>query len=129
MPPVAATPSRQLSPTDVSQFIRLEQCQRYLRLRLHERAHGTRFLRDYGVLRLLIADMKSSTAARVEHRLQVAFYAEILERVLGQAQVPFAGVEISVLYRGPAELSAAATAEERARLEREQAAAQERFGV
>src|SRR5919107_2949360 len=38
-----------ISPTDVSQFIRLEQCERYLRLRLHERSAGTRFLYDYGV--------------------------------------------------------------------------------
>ena len=27
-----------ISPTDVSQFIRLDQCERYLRLRLHERS-------------------------------------------------------------------------------------------
>src|SRR5207248_5686247 len=38
-----------ISPTDISQFIRLEQCQRYLRLRLHERAHGRDFLSNYGV--------------------------------------------------------------------------------
>ena len=38
-----------LSPTDVAQFIRLDQCQRYLRLRLHERAVNRAFLRDYGV--------------------------------------------------------------------------------
>src|SRR5688500_13161500 len=39
-----------ISPTDVSQFIRLEQCERYLRLRLHERFAGTRFMYDYGVV-------------------------------------------------------------------------------
>jgi hypothetical protein len=38
-----------LSPTDVSQFIRLEQCERYLRLRLTDRAAVTRFMREYGV--------------------------------------------------------------------------------
>ena len=38
-----------ISPTDVSQFIRLDQCERYLRLRLHERAVGLGFMRDYGV--------------------------------------------------------------------------------
>lgn len=38
-----------ISPTDISQFIRLEQCQRYLRLRLHERANGRDFLSNYGV--------------------------------------------------------------------------------
>jgi hypothetical protein len=39
-----------ISPTDVSQFIRLEQCERYLRLRLHERSAGMRFMVDYGVV-------------------------------------------------------------------------------
>src|SRR5215212_6559818 len=38
-----------VSPTDVSQFIRLEQCSRYLRLRLHERSSGREFMTDYGV--------------------------------------------------------------------------------
>jgi len=40
---------RAISPTDIAQYIRMEQCERYLRLRLHERAHGPRFLTDYGV--------------------------------------------------------------------------------
>ncbi len=40
---------RQISPTDISQFVRLDQCERYLRLRLRERAEGRAFLRDYGV--------------------------------------------------------------------------------
>src|ERR671921_2592735 len=39
-----------ISPTDVSQFIRLDQCERYLRLRLHERSAGRRFMHDYGVV-------------------------------------------------------------------------------
>jgi hypothetical protein len=39
-----------ISPTDVSQFIRLDQCERYLRLLLHERSAGARFLYDYGVV-------------------------------------------------------------------------------
>src|SRR5918912_4028996 len=49
--PVTPGPSGRLkvSPTDVSQFIRLEQCGRYLRLRLHERSAGRDFLEDYGV--------------------------------------------------------------------------------
>lgn len=33
-----------ISPTDVSQFIRLDQCRRYLRLRLHERARVGRHI-------------------------------------------------------------------------------------
>ncbi len=172
-----------ISPTDVSQFIRLDQCERYLRLRLHERSAGMRFMHDYGVvpqsipplltqsgalfeegvertvaarfrtinlalqvadgldipdsrptdnervvaqardlaagetlvlfqprllvalgswdvrgdidilrlardasgaLQILIADIKSSTAAKVEHRLQVAFYAEMVAALLAE---------------------------------------------
>ncbi len=186
-----------ISPTDVSQFIRLDQCQRYLRLRLHERAHGRGFLKDAnvvaqsippiltrsgktfeqgietaiaarfpvsrfsaesraasgtghdneavageawslavgevtvllqpriqshignwllrgdvdlirlerdasGTLRILIADMKSSTASRVEHRLQVAFYHDMLAHALGEAGVAHAPIELGILYRGPA---------------------------
>jgi hypothetical protein len=39
-----------VSPTDVSRFIRLDRCERYLRLRLHERSAGMRFMVDYGVV-------------------------------------------------------------------------------
>lgn len=39
-----------ISPTDVSQFIRLDQCERYLRLRLHERSSSDRFMSDDGVV-------------------------------------------------------------------------------
>ena len=39
-----------ISPTDVSQFIRLDQCERHLRLRLHDRFAGARFLYDYGAV-------------------------------------------------------------------------------
>src|SRR5688572_20587990 len=41
---------RHITPTDVAQFIRLDQCERYLRLRLHERAFGSGFMNDYGVV-------------------------------------------------------------------------------
>lgn len=189
-----ATP-RKLSPTDVSQFIRLDQCERYLRLRLHERREGRAFLYEYGVapqsippilsesgaefeetiegairdhaqtlscrnatvpgtrkydnplvveharqlapgetifvfqprlqadiegwairgdvdiirlardhngtLRVLIADMKSSTSAKLEHRLQVAFYHEMLDRIFIAADLPVAEIGTAILYRGP----------------------------
>jgi predicted RecB family nuclease len=195
IPPHTGTAPTAISPTDVSQFIRLEQCQRYLRLRLQERLHGNRFLRDAdvapqsippiltrsgarfeetvaeqirahhpvtvfaadlraaqgvtsdnaevvaaasalapgdvtvlfqprleatlgqwhlrgdvdllrlertegGALRLLIADMKSSTSAKVEHRLQVAFYHDMLQDVLSQANLGHAPIELAILYRG-----------------------------
>lgn len=48
LPVVADTHGRRnISPTDVAQFIRLEQCQRYLRLWLHERTVNARFMADY----------------------------------------------------------------------------------
>lgn len=187
-----------LSPTDISQFIRLEQCERYLRLRLHERNENPRFVREYGVapasipplltrsgaaferqimgattahypttdfteeygkegartednaaiaaiardlstgtihilyqprlnvplagwqirgdvdilrlerdgdgaLHALIADMKSSTRPKVEHRLQVAFYAEMLAALFAMERVACADIAIAVLYRGSAD--------------------------
>src|SRR3954447_3798204 len=47
VPDPASQPLR-ISPTDVSQFVRLEQCERYLRFRLAERS-GRSFLREYDV--------------------------------------------------------------------------------
>jgi hypothetical protein len=190
-----ATGATSISPTDISQFIRLEQCERYLRLRLHERSQGQRFMREYGVvaqsipslltrsgavfedrieqtieasypavnlatgvertgnrehdneriialaaglapgnvlvafqprldvvlddwhvrgdvdivrferdadgiLHILIADIKSSTSAKIEHRLQVAFYREMLGALLNTAHITHATIEIAILYRG-----------------------------
>lgn len=184
------------SPTDISQFIRLDQCQRFLRLQLHERAHGDDFLTAYDVTRqtippiltrsgasfeqlveaevsdhlpatrftderrqaesirsdndallalvralapgeahvafqprleaqvdgwrlrgdidllrlerdvdgrlhCLIADMKSSTAAKVEHRLQVAIYHEMLATILVGAGIAHEPIALAILYRGP----------------------------
>src|SRR3954454_16959677 len=37
-----------ISPTDISQFVRLDQCERYLRFRLAER-DGQKFMRAYDV--------------------------------------------------------------------------------
>src|ERR1700676_1483041 len=45
LPVLAATPLR-LTPTDVSQFVRLDQCERFLRFRLAERA-GQDFMKKY----------------------------------------------------------------------------------
>ncbi|HET7037250.1 MAG TPA: AAA domain-containing protein [Thermomicrobiaceae bacterium] len=194
--PPDASGVRAIAPTDIAQFIRLDQCRRYLRLKLHERAASLRFLKDYdvapqaipplltasgarfeetveaaigrrfrvlnlardlprgvpgwsgdnervlaaarelppgetlvllqprieavvadwrlrgdidllrleraadGELTLLIADMKSSTAARIEHRLQVALYHEMLATLLDEAGVAYAGIALGVLYRG-----------------------------
>lgn len=222
-----AAPQR-ISPTDISQYIRLDQCRRYLRLRLHERAHGRGFMAAYGVapqsipplltlagrrfeeraeaeaarhvgaavncraaaqagdeefagpdhnalilaraaalgpgerallfqprlrvaigawelrgdvdilllerdaaggLSALLADIKSSTAARVEHRLQVAFYHEMLEAIFVAAGRPAPAVTTAILYRGPAPGAPDLSPAELARLEAQRAAAAARLGV
>src|SRR6516162_852627 len=48
LPVLPANRPLRLTPTDVSQFVRLEQCERFLRFRLAERA-GQRFMEDYDV--------------------------------------------------------------------------------
>ncbi len=186
-----------LTPTDVSQFVRLEQCERYLRFRLAERA-GQKFMEEYhvtpqritpllslsgstfeegveadlgkrfagvqyaakysldhnrpannaevvaearklapgqsvllfqvrleaelhgwrlrgdvdlmrlerladGPLHILIGDMKSTTEAKVEHRLQVAFYRLMLEHILTGGGIDHATIQTGILFRPPAD--------------------------
>ena len=219
-----------ISPTDVSQFIRLDQCERYLRLRLHERSAGLRFMSDYdvvpqsipplltqsgtlfeervertvaagfrtinlalpvgdefdsphsrptdnervvaevralaagetlvlfqprllvglgswdvrgdidilrlardpsGALHVLIADIKSSTSAKVEHRLQVAFYAEMVAALLAGAGIAADQIQmkLGILYRGPSADAPPATAADASRRELERAQAIDLLGV
>jgi predicted RecB family nuclease len=49
LPVLATDHARRLTPTDVTQFVRLEQCERFLRLRLAERA-GQDFMKEYDVI-------------------------------------------------------------------------------
>lgn len=195
---VSDVSARALSPTDVTTFIRLEQCERYLRLRLHERRDGLGFMKDFGVvpqtitpllqlsgsrfetelendfkrdyrvldcardgvssrnresdnamllqtaielprgetaivlqpriesvvghwklrgdidilrlnrtdegaLHLLVVDAKSSKTPKIEHRLQVAFYHEMLAMLFGDHDIGFESIELGVLYRGAEE--------------------------
>jgi len=214
---------RNISPTDVAQFIRLEQCQRYLRLRLHERTVNARFMADYGVtpqsipplltesgqkfehtvehavkdnyavvnlaasagpgprdddnrqvvagardlpagatlillqprlhvavdgwllrgdvdilrlerdedgaLHALIADMKSSTSAKVEHRLQVAFYHEMLAALFAQKDIPYTNIALAILYRGAVHGDEGLDADELVRREAQAQLAEEYFGT
>jgi hypothetical protein len=69
-----------LSPTDVAQFIRLDQCQRYLRLRLHERAVNRHFLRDYGVAPQSIPPLLTRSGADFEERVEAAIRARFAAR-------------------------------------------------
>ena len=59
-----------ISPTDVSQFIRLDQCERYLRLRLHERSAGIRFMYDYGVVPQSIPPLLTQSGAQFEQGVE-----------------------------------------------------------
>ena len=79
-----------LSPTDISQFIRLEQCQRYLRLRLHERAVNAHFLREYGVAPQSIPPLLTRSGADFEERVEAAVRARFAARNLadGAAAAP-----------------------------------------
>jgi predicted RecB family nuclease len=216
---------QRVSPTDISQFIRLDQCQRYLALRLKERREGLRFVYDYGVtpqaipplltrsgaefekeveiavqahfpvvnmvqgskfntrrpldnqkvvhkalalkpgqvlclfqthlevlveewqirgdadivrlerdsegkLWVMVVDMKSSTSAKVEHRLQVAFYRLMLEKLFEEHGLSFAGMSTAILYRGlEGSLAEGLTKEDLRLMEEQQEAAQIYFGV
>lgn len=208
-----------LTPTDVTQFVRLEQCERYLRFRLAERA-GRDFMEPYGVvpqrmspllslsghaferrveesladrfrnvhfaaryaqahnrpenneevvaearslepgetiilfqprleaelegwrlrgdvdllrlersedgtLHVLIADLKSTAEVKVEHRLQVAFYRLMLERIFRDGDVAHEPIAMGVLFRPPAE----PTPEERAELQPQRDAANAAFAL
>ncbi len=213
---------KRISPTDIAQYIRLDQCDRYLRLTLHSRSKGDKFMRDSGVtpqsipplltrsgeafenhveqvvaarfrvenlgeetnprerqpdneriiaetralapggtvilfqsrldvvvngwrmrgdvdilrlhrdptgqLQVLIVDMKSSTTAKVEHRLQVAFYHEMLVTLYRDNSMPHAHIAIGILYRGPS-LSRVPEPDVVAAQERERCAAEDYFGV
>ncbi|HEX6121791.1 MAG TPA: PD-(D/E)XK nuclease family protein, partial [Ktedonobacterales bacterium] len=83
---------------------------------------------DGGVLRVLVADMKSSAKTKVEHRLQVAFYAEMLAALFAEAGVDCAEIGTAILYRGPL-ATEELTAEELARHARERALALEALGT
>ncbi len=195
LPVLAADRPLRLTPTDVTQFVRMEQCQRYLRFRLADRA-GQDFMREYGVvpqritpllalsgrafedgveadlggrfrtvnyaarhgldhnrpdnnaevvrevrtlapgqsvmllqarleaelagwrlrgdvdllrlersaagdLNVLVTDMKATAEVKVEHRLQVAFYRLMLERLLAAEGVALAPVQTGILFRPP----------------------------
>ncbi len=216
--------AHRISPTDVSQFIRLDQCQRYLALRLKERAEGRGFMTRYGVapqsippiltragadfeekieklmkqnyqlanfqdeatregqrppdnqkvvtwandlkpgevvclfqvrlevqlghwdfrgdldilrferdkvgdLHVLIADMKSSTRPKTEHRLQVAFYHAMLAELLQTESIAYNAIQTAILYRGATEAEAGLDETEIARLENHRVAALHYFGL
>src|SRR2546423_3640867 len=58
-----------ISPTDVSQFVRLEQCERYLRFRLAERS-GRTFMREYNVTPQRITPLLSLSGREFEESVE-----------------------------------------------------------
>src|SRR3954447_27017058 len=58
-----------ISPTDVSQFVRLEQCERYLRFRLAER-DGQKFMRAYDVTSQRITPLLTWAGLDFEGRIE-----------------------------------------------------------
>ena len=73
LPVLPTTSPMRLTPTDVSQFVRLEQCERFLRFRLAERA-GQKFMEDYDVTPQRITPLLSLSGHEFE---------EGIEKVLG----------------------------------------------
>ncbi len=55
---------------------------------------------ETGLLEILIVDIKKSAAATVEHKLQVAFYHEMLAKALSTAGIAFGGIGLGILYEG-----------------------------
>src|SRR5207253_1486861 len=66
---VLANRPLRLTPTDVSQFVRLEQCERYLRFRLAERS-GQKFMEEYGVIPQRITPLLSLSGSTFEQGVE-----------------------------------------------------------
>jgi hypothetical protein len=86
-------------------------------VRLERRADGT--------LLVLIGDMKSTVEVKVEHRLQVAFYRLMLERLFEAEGVAHEPVQMGILFRPPADPSP----EEQIELQPLKDAAKKTFGL
>src|SRR5947209_1499681 len=69
LPVLPATSPLRISPTDVSQFVRLEQCERYLRFRLSERS-GRTFMREYDVTPQRITPLLSLSGREFEESVE-----------------------------------------------------------
>jgi len=61
-----------ISPTNISQFVRLEQCERYLRFRLAERS-GQTFMREYDVTPQRITPLLSLSGLEFEDSVEPKF--------------------------------------------------------
>src|SRR5262249_59065065 len=71
LPVLPANRPLRLTPTDVSQFVGLEQCARFLRFRLAERA-GQQFMEDYDVTPQRITPLLSRSGHQFEEGTEKA---------------------------------------------------------
>jgi hypothetical protein len=78
-----------------------------------------------GTLLVLIGDMKSTVEVKVEHRLQVAFYRLMLERLFKAEGIAHQPVQMGILFRPPAD----PTPEEQIELQPLKDAARQTFGL
>src|SRR3954470_1671899 len=81
-----------IAPTDVSQFVRLDQCERYLRFRLAER-DGQKFMRAYDVTPQRITPLLTQAGfdfeGRIEQQIRQAFkFVHFAEKAAGEADRP-----------------------------------------
>ncbi len=83
---------------------------------------------ENGGLHVTIADMKASQRAKVEHRLQLAFYYGMIEALFAEADEPVASLKFGVLYRGPGDREGLPV-EQVELLKKHRAAAQEVWGL
>ncbi len=78
-----------LSPTDVAQYVRLDRCDRYLRLRLHERSEGRGFLKEFGAMQQAIPPLLTLAGAAFEQTLESSMRRHY--RVVNYQQVAATG--------------------------------------
>jgi len=66
-----------VAPTDLSQFVRLGQCQRYLRLRLHEQNDGTGFFKAIDADPVPLPAVLTKSGLEFEQRVEAEIIASI----------------------------------------------------
>ena len=76
---------RKITPTDVSQFVRLDQCERFLRLRLAERA-GQRFMEASDVAPQSIPPLLTLSGSEFEFRIEATMGGNYPTRDLAKGE-------------------------------------------
>lgn len=83
LPPLALDPAQPqaISPTDLAQYLRLDQCRRYLRLRLHERRKELNWLPRYGMSLQPIPPMLTIAGRRFEQAIEAQVRARFPQAI------------------------------------------------